>query len=117
MTLLIRTAQCVCYGDIDNDGDDNLVVLGNNEPNLLFENLGDGSCVDITSTSGIGSETNASTGCSMGDVNKDGLLDIAIANTFEDWTQQFAIFVEPYADNLHNRLFLTQGTMCVPMSV
>jgi len=38
-----------CVGDIDNDGDRDLLVLGNNgTQNLLFENTGDGSFVDIS---------------------------------------------------------------------
>ena len=37
----------VCYGDIDNDGDPDLYVLGTGEPNRLFENKGHGRFKDI----------------------------------------------------------------------
>jgi hypothetical protein len=47
----------VCYGDIDNDGDHDLLVLGRSEPNRLFKNLGDGTFADITAGSGLGEDS------------------------------------------------------------
>lgn len=98
----------VCYGDIDNDGDDDLLVLGNREPNRLFENRGDGTFADITERSGIGTTRYTSLSCSMGDINGDGLLDVAIANTF-DMSHQIPIFREPFALNDPNELYLNGG--------
>ena len=72
----------VCYGDIDNDGDQDLYVLGTGESNLLFENNGDGTFTDITSASGAGGQDRHPAGCSMGDVNNDGYLDIVVGNTY-----------------------------------
>ncbi len=96
-----------CFGDLDNDGDHDLLVLGRKEPNRLFENLGDGTFAEIPG-SGAGGGTRTSTSCSMGDFNGDGLLDIVVANSF-DMTESFAIFFEPYALNEHNQLFINQG--------
>ena len=42
-----------CFGDIDNDGDHDLLVLGYNEPHRLFENRGNGRFRDISAASGI----------------------------------------------------------------
>ena len=47
-------ATGVCFGDIDNDGFPDLLVLGRNEPNRLFRNQGNGTFVDITAQSGVG---------------------------------------------------------------
>lgn len=97
----------VCYGDIDNDGDEDVLVLGNTEPNRLFVNDG-GQFTDVTAMSGLGIDSLSSTSCSMGDVNGDGLLDIAVVNNF-DMTDQFALIVEPFALNQPNQLFVNVG--------
>ena len=98
----------VCFGDIDNDGDHDLVVLGLTEPNKLFENLGNGSFVEITDSSGIAVRSDNSTSCSMGDVNGDGLLDIAIANSMPNH-DSVAWWIEHYALNQHNELYINRG--------
>ncbi|MGD2115098.1 MAG: CRTAC1 family protein [Acidobacteriota bacterium] len=72
----------VCYGDIDNDGDHDLYVLGTGESNLLFENNGDGTFTDITTYSGAGGQDRHPVACSFGDVDNDGLLDLVVANTY-----------------------------------
>ena len=99
----------VCYGDIDNDGDADLFVLGNLEPNRMFENQGDGTFIDITAQSGLGADSLTSTSCAMGDVNGDGLLDIAVTNAF-DLKNRLATIVVPFAENQPNQLFFNQGS-------
>lgn len=101
----------VSYGDIDNDGDADLLVLGAGSPNRLFENQGDGTFTEITAQSNIAGGAGGNTysaSASMGDVNGDGLLDIVIGNTF-DWTNQIPLFVEPFAGNQPNQLLINQG--------
>ena len=97
----------VCYGDIDNDSDQDLLVLGRSEPNRLFENVG-GAFRDVTAGSRLGDDILGHASCAMGDVNGDGRLDVAIANTF-DWHSMEAVFVEPFKLNNHNQLFLNAG--------
>jgi hypothetical protein len=98
----------VCYGDIDNDGDRDLLVLGRSEPNRLFENLANGTFRDITAGSRLGDDTLGHASCAMGDVNGDGLLDVAVANTF-DWRKMLAVFIQPFVLNHPNQLFLNLG--------
>jgi hypothetical protein len=98
----------VCYGDIDNDGDPDLLVLGRMESSRLFRNEGNGTFTDISASAGVGTEAHAYTSCAMGDVNADGLLDIFIGNTY-DWVEQSAVYTQPFAFNQHNELYVNQG--------
>ena len=98
----------VCYGDIDNDGDEDLYVLGRMEPNRLFQNQGNGTFVDITVSSATGGGFTGHTSCSMGDINGDGLLDIFVGNSF-DWARYEPIFSDHFSFNHVNDLYLNQG--------
>ncbi len=98
---------CV-FGDIDNDGDHDLYVLGAGEENRLFENLGDGTFTDITASSNSGGGAYWSISASMGDVNNDGLLDIYVGNAF-DMNNRLPIALEPIDSNQHNQLFINIG--------
>ena len=100
----------VCFGDIDNDGDHDVYVLGASEPNRLFENLGNGSFQDITETSMTGGNSRNSIGCSFGDVDGDGLLDLAIANLYDNFDNRLALTVLGFEHlKEHNVLFVNRG--------
>ena len=101
-------SNSLCYGDIDNDGDQDIYVTGAGEPNRLFENQGDGTFVDITASSAVGAGSQYPAGCSMGDVNGDGLLDIVIANNSESWDNRLSVF-QPFGHNAPNQLFINAG--------
>lgn len=98
----------VCFGDTDNDGDIDIFVLGRAEPNRLYVQQMPEVFSDVAHESDIGSGNFTSASCSMGDINNDGLLDIAVGNTF-DWTTTQAITSVPVALNQPNRLFLNLG--------
>jgi len=99
----------ICYGDIDNDGDLDLYVLNSGAENILFENQGYGTFNDISTMSGAGGGVHNRSSCSMGDINGDGLLDIAVANTTVSWDNRIALREEPFRLNEHNQLFLNTG--------
>ncbi len=72
--------QGACVGDYDNDGFDDLFVTGYGH-NRLFHNQGDGTFRDVSVDSGAaGSGKEWGTGCAFVDYDRDGKLDIAIAN-------------------------------------
>ncbi|XRQ14277.1 FG-GAP repeat domain-containing protein, partial [Actinomadura welshii] len=93
----------VCAGDIDNDDDVDLYVLGRNAPNHLLRNRGNGTFQDITTSSRAGAGSFSHTSCTMADFDQDGLLDIAISNSF-DMKRAHAIFAVPFALNQPNQL-------------
>jgi enediyne biosynthesis protein E4 len=112
----------VCYGDIDNDGDQDLFVLGiGDDPpnplysptgttNLLFENDGDGTFTDITASAGVAGAGAHSVGCSFGDVDNDGYLDVVVANTYDNWGHMRPTFInEFYPGYEHNYLYRNNG--------
>jgi len=108
VTATDQDSTGVCFGDLDNDGDPDLVVLGRSEPNLLFENLGDGRFRDVTAESGLGGTDLGHTDCSVGDVDGDGLLDLAVANSY-DWSRREATLVEAWEKSHPNFLYVNQG--------
>lgn len=99
----------VCFGDTDNDGDADLFVLSNFGGNRFFENRGDGTFHDLSLTHGLGSDTRSSVSCSFGDVDGDGLLDVVVANSWQDMSNGFALGLDPFAFNQHNQLYRNLG--------
>lgn len=72
--------QGVCIGDYDNDGFDDLFVsyFGNN---VLYHNNGDGTFTDVTGKAGVGGKGKRwNTGCAFLDYDRDGKLDLFVAN-------------------------------------
>jgi hypothetical protein len=85
-----RNTLGVVSGDIDNDGDRDILVTtwkydgtGMFAPNFLLRNNGDGTVSDITEAAGI---TSAAFTMAAGflDVKLDGLLDIYLGNYIEE---------------------------------
>lgn len=72
--------QGVCAGDFDNDGYVDLFVTQWGH-NILLRNMGNGTFRDVTKESGLDRpETRWSTGCAFLDYDRDGFLDLAVAN-------------------------------------
>ncbi len=72
--------QGCCVGDIDNDGWDDLFVSYYGQ-NVLYRNNGNGTFTDITAKSGLTQTTTRwNTGCAFLDYDKDGHLDLFVAN-------------------------------------
>lgn len=72
--------QGVCVGDFDNDGYDDIFVTYYGQ-NVLYKNDGKGKFIDVTEKAGlIQKKPGWSTGCSFLDYDRDGKLDLFVAN-------------------------------------
>ena len=72
--------QGVCIGDYDNDGWEDLFVTYFGK-NVLYHNNGNGTFTDVTEKAGIGgSGKRWNTGCAFVDYDRDGHLDLFVAN-------------------------------------
>ena len=82
--LEIRTGwgQACCVGDYDNDGKDDLFVTYYGQ-NVLYSNNGDGTFTDVTERAGLiqsGPKKRWNSGCTWVDYDRDGHLDLFVAN-------------------------------------
>jgi enediyne biosynthesis protein E4 len=74
--------QGCCIGDYDNDGYDDLVVTYWGGI-VLYHNNGDGTFTEVTEKAGLlqrGPRPRWNTGCCFVDYNRDGYLDLFVAN-------------------------------------
>jgi len=67
------------WGDYDNDGKIDLFVTNRGQKNCLYHNNGDGTFNKVTEGAVVNDVSN-SMGCSWGDYDNDGFLDLFVAN-------------------------------------
>ncbi|MGC2802501.1 MAG: CRTAC1 family protein [Candidatus Acidiferrum sp.] len=80
----------VAVGDYDNDGYDDLFVTAYGQ-NHLFHNNGNGTFTDVTQKAGLGGIKEFSTGAAWVDYDKDGKLDLVVAN-YVQWTPETDLY-------------------------
>ena len=72
--------QSVCIGDYDNDGFDDLFISYFGK-NALYKNNGNGTFTDVSEKAGVaGTKTRWGAGSAFLDYDKDGKLDLFVAN-------------------------------------
>jgi enediyne biosynthesis protein E4 len=80
----------VAVGDYDNDGYDDLFVTAYGQ-SRLFHNNGNGTFTDVTQKAGLGGVKEFSTGAAWVDYDKDGRLDLVVAN-YVQWTPETDLY-------------------------
>jgi enediyne biosynthesis protein E4 len=80
----------VAVGDFDNDGYDDLFVSGYGQSHL-FHNNGNGTFTDVTQKAGLGGVQEFSTGAAWVDYDKDGRLDLVVAN-YVQWNPETDLY-------------------------
>ena len=82
--LFLETGSGVAIGDYDNDGLNDVYLVGADVPNKLFRNLGGMKFKDVTELAGVDGQLNGSNlvgaGASFADVDNDGFLDLLVCN-------------------------------------
>ena len=76
-------ASSVCVGDYNNDGHEDLFITYWGQ-NVLYRNNGDGSFTDVTDEAGLRHDgVRWGSGCTFVDFDRDGHLDLFVANYLE----------------------------------
>ena len=74
----------VSFGDYDNDGDQDLYIANDQDPNFLFQNQGGGKFEETALLSGVSysdmGKEEAGMGPIFGDYDNDGFLDLTVSN-------------------------------------
>ncbi len=79
--LNIYNGGGVGIGDFNNDGLQDIYLVGNAVPNRLYLNKGNMKFEDVTDEAGVGGLGGWGRGVAVVDINNDGLLDIYVCNT------------------------------------
>ncbi len=76
--------------DVDRDGDQDLFVANDSDPNYLYRNDGHGAFTEVATWSGCALDekgaAQASMGVALGDATGDGVLDLFVTNFAEDFS-------------------------------
>jgi hypothetical protein len=104
--------QGVCVGDYDNDGYEDLYVTYYGK-NILYHNNGDGTFSDVSEKAGVSGTGKAwGTGCAFVDYDRDGHLDLMVANYVD-----FDLSTTPAPGERPNCLWKGVPVMCGPQGL
>jgi hypothetical protein len=93
ITIDVNTTRSVALGDVDRDGDLDLVAGNDGQANRLYMNNGMSDPWDGVTGADITGDAGATSSVALGDVDRDGDLDLVVGN-----------------DGQTNRLYLNNGT-------
>jgi enediyne biosynthesis protein E4 len=104
--------QGVCVGDYDNDGNEDLFVTYYGK-NVLYHNNGNGTFSDVSEKAGVsGSGKSWGSGCAFVDYDRDGHLDLMVANYVD-----FDLAAAPAPGDRPSCIWKGVPVMCGPMGL
>jgi hypothetical protein len=95
----------VAVGDYDNDGHDDLFVTALGQ-SRLFHNNGNGTFTDVTKSASLWGPNELSTSAAWVDYDRDGKLDLVVAN-YVQWSPQTDIYCT--LDGAHKSYFTPES--------
>lgn len=81
--LSTYNAMGCLFFDYDNDGDQDLYLTHDGQPNILYQNMGNGRFFDASRRARVDYQ-GFGMGVDVADVNRDGWLDLYITNLYEN---------------------------------
>jgi hypothetical protein len=104
--------QGVCVGDYDNDGWEDLYVTYYGK-NVFYHNNGNGAFTEVSEKAGVAGSGKAwGTGCAFVDYDRDGHLDLMVANYVD-----FDLSVTPAPGERPNCIWKGVPVMCGPQGL
>ncbi|RMG29226.1 MAG: VCBS repeat-containing protein, partial [Bacteroidetes bacterium] len=114
--LPLPGAEGIAVGDFNNDGYEDVYVSNTQSTNLLYQNQGDGTFVEVAGLLGLALEPDTDSRTALwGDINNDGWLDLYVGNkaapdrlflnlrgeAFEDISSQAGIFQDGHPKSVN----------------
>ncbi|MCP4147406.1 MAG: RNA-binding protein [bacterium] len=97
--------------DLDNDGNQDILITYVNDNHKLYKGRGDGTFVDVSAASGLQGKNKVGGPACVFDYNRDGLLDIYIAYFGDYLHGHLPMLARVNRNGLSNKLFKNKGGM------
>ena len=78
--VFMETGSGVAIGDFDNDGLNDVYMVGADIGNRLYKNIGNMKFRDMTEKANVGGDGHIGSGATFADVDNDGFLDLFVCN-------------------------------------
>ena len=103
-----RFCRGMSWGDFDNDGDPDLYLSNQGQPNRLYRNNGDGTFTDVAKEQGV-DQPIESYACWFWDYDNDGMLDLYVTGSSASLSQVIKSHLGRPAVGERPRLFHNEG--------
>jgi hypothetical protein len=78
--MFMESGSGVAIGDFDNDGLNDVFLVGADVSNQLYKNLGNMKFQDITTSAGVAGDGHVGSGATFADADNDGHIDLFVCN-------------------------------------